>query len=120
MASLHMSGPYKFDYATINRIVEANRIGNYALGYMEGDTFIVEYVGRSNTGVAERLLDHFLKREDYQSFKYSYASSIKAAYEKECQNYHDFGGLQGKLKNKKHPDRPDGCDYKCPCCYIFG
>lgn len=60
MASLNMNGPYQFDYATIGRFVAVNRIGNYALGHMADDnkTFIVEYVGRSDTDVAWRLHTH--------------------------------------------------------------
>lgn len=46
-------------------------------------------------------------------------TSAKAAFEKECHNYHDFGGKE-KLDNTIHPDRPAGSGWKCPCCKIFG
>ena len=39
----------------------------------------------------------------------------KAAFEKECRNFHDFGGVE-KLDNDIHPDRPDGAAWKCPVC----
>ena len=48
----------------------------------------------------------------YTRFAYSYAPSAKAAFEKECRNYHDFGGDYGSLDNKQHPCRPEaspGC-----------
>ena len=48
-------------------------------------------------------------------FKYSYASNIKEAFEKECKNYHDFGGWDS-LDNIYHPARLEGTDYKCPIC----
>ncbi len=51
----------------------------------------------------------------YKHFKFSYATSPKAAFEKECKNYHDFGGSE-KLDNKQHPERPDGTNWECPVC----
>ena len=46
----------------------------------------------------------------------SNASNVKEAYDKECRNYHDFGGDEGLLNNVKHPDKPAEQDYKCPIC----
>lgn len=43
----------------------------------------------------------------------------KEAFEKECKNYHDFGGDIGSLDNDIHPDRPEGKEYECPICDIF-
>ncbi len=54
----------------------------------------------------------------YKRFKFSYASSAKDAFEKECRNYHDFGEDKG-LDNKVHPRRPDNAKWKCPVCDIF-
>jgi hypothetical protein len=54
--------------------------------------------------------------EGYKSFKYSYATSPKAAFEKECKNYHDFN----PQNNTYHPDRPANSGWKCPACKIFG
>ncbi len=52
----------------------------------------------------------------YERFKFSYADSIQEAYEKECQNYHDFGGEEGYLRNKEHPAKPDRYEGTCPIC----
>jgi len=54
----------------------------------------------------------------YKEFKFSCASSPKAAFEKECKNYHDFGG-SGSLDNKIHPDRPKNSSWQCPYCDNF-
>jgi hypothetical protein len=52
-------------------------------------------------------------------FKYSYAYFPKAAFEKEYENYHDFGDDK-LLDNKIHPDRPDNSkNWLCPKCSIF-
>ena len=86
-----------------------------ALGYVDNKgIFRVQYVGRSDTDVNDRIKDHL--GENYAAFKFSYATSPKAAFEKECQNYHDFGGSK-KLKNNIHPDHPDNSpNWKCPVC----
>ncbi|MBE6084378.1 MAG: hypothetical protein E7203_02730 [Selenomonas ruminantium] len=116
MASLDMKGPYPYNKSTIEKEVYPNRIGNYALGYIDsGNIFRVQYVGRSiDMGVRERLLSHIESGDnEYESFKYSYAKSEKEAFEKECKNYHDFGENK-KLKNDIHPSRIN--NYRCPIC----
>lgn len=103
---------YPFNKDTIEAIIADNRIGNYALGYVSEDRFHVQYVGRSDTNLKERLLSH-IDEEDYRYFKFSYADFPAQAYKKECKNYHDF---RRGLKNKIHPDKPVGTNLKCPCC----
>ena len=118
MASLGMGKSYDFDRDTINSVITRKCCGNYALGYLNDNTFIVEYVGRADSDVKARVLQHI--DEDYERFKFSYATSPKDAFEKECKNYHDFGGDEGKLDNKIHPDRPSNSkNWKCPCCDNF-
>lgn len=119
MASLGMGKTcYRFNRDEINTVITRKCCGNYALGYIDDDTFIVKYVGRADLDVRERLLQHI--NEDYESFKFSYATSPKDAFEKECKNYHDFNGDEGKLDNKIHPDRPSNSkNWKCPCCNNF-
>ena len=92
-------------------------LANELIGYVdEENIFRVKYVGRSDNDVAARLRKHV--GEKYKRFKYSYASSPKTAFEKECRNYHEFGESQ-LLDNDIHPDRPKGASWKCPCCNIY-
>lgn len=117
MASLKMNGPYLLNKDKIDEVVTETSAGIYALGYVnEKGTFIVKYVGRADSDVNARLKQHV--GEKYKQFKYSYATSPKAAFEKECRNYHDFGGSKS-LDNKIHPDRPKNSSWKCPCCDTF-
>jgi hypothetical protein len=102
-----MNGPFGFTSDEIDDLVAGDRIGNYALGVMRDDTFIVKYVGRSDIDLKAELTRRLIL--GYPKFKFSYADSEKDAFEKECQNYHDFGGKE-KLDNERHPDRPDGMD----------
>lgn len=117
MASLNMQGSYPLTRDKIDEVITKTSAGNYALGYEnEEKTFIVQYVGRADADVASRLKQHV--GEKYKRFKYSYATSPKAAFEKECHNYHDFGESKS-LDNKIHPDRPANSNWKCPRCNIF-
>ncbi len=50
-----MSGSYPLSDQAIDEAMTRTSPGNYALGYMDGDTFIVFYVGRSDSDVRRRL-----------------------------------------------------------------
>ena len=116
MASLEMDGPDALDNETIDANVTRTSAGNYALGRVDEDgIFRVNYVGRSDDDVKDRLKRWVGKKDKYKEFKFSYATSPKAAFEKECKNYHDFGGSE-KLDNEIHPQRPEGADWGCPYC----
>jgi hypothetical protein len=139
MRSLGMSGSYPLSDEVIDEMVSRRSAGNYALGYMDGGTFTVFYVGRSDSDVRRRLHEWVGAASRYERyapstraawgsrprgrlpegapvlelvgndvdsgytrFAYSYAHSAEAAFEKECRNYHDFGGRAG-LDNATHP-----------------
>ena len=115
MPSLNMKGPYDLTNEEIDKQVTTTSPGNYALGRVVDGTFYISYVGRSDTNLNSRLKEWV---NNYEKFKFSYATSPKAAFEKECRNYHDFGGAE-KLDNKNHPQRPDDTNWRCPVCNIF-
>ena len=147
--SLEMSGSYSLTDKAIDDAVTRVSAGNYALGYMDGTTFMVFYVGRSDSDVKQRLHDWVdapsrsrkyapsakaaygyrhrgplplgvpaLDRvgigvdSSYTRFAFSYARSAEAAFEKECRNYHDFGGSDG-LDNEAHPVSTPGSSGEC-------
>jgi hypothetical protein len=119
MASLNMNGPYPLTAQRIDEVVTRTSPGNYALGRVSDGTFYVSYVGRSDDDVKARLKSWVdAKPNRYKRFKFSYATSPKAAFEKECHNYHDFGENE-TLDNKSHPQRPAGTNWKCPVCDIY-
>lgn len=114
--SLNMHGPYSLDTGTIDARVTKTSPGNYALGYKNNKgVFMVCYVGRSDSDVAARLKS-WVGRTSRSLFKFSYATSPKAAFEKECHNWHDFEPPD----NIAHPDRPNGTTWTCPRCNHFG
>ncbi len=52
---LNMSGPYPLDGRAVDEVLRRVSPGNFALGYMDGDSFSVFFVGRSDSDVRERL-----------------------------------------------------------------
>ena len=113
MASTGLNGPHTLDSETVEKTVTKTSPGNYALGRVKDDgKFYVNYVGRADKDLATRLKQHAGK---YERFKYGYATSPKAAFEKECQLFHDFE----PPANKIHPDRPDNTNWECPVCDLF-
>ena len=122
MASLGMGNSHPLTVEKIDEVVLPERIGNYAYGYLNNQgRFVVRYIGRSDSDLRERIkhgvddmrIDSSLR---YECFKFSYAESVKEAYEKECHNYHDFGGDRGFLCNEIHPAKPEEYDGFCPIC----
>jgi hypothetical protein len=111
-----MQGPYTLDNMSIDTNVTKTLPGNYALGIIKNYKFIVKHIGRSDTDVNAQLKTWVGK--NYTSFKFSYATSSKAAFAKECQNFHDFGGAK-QLDNNVHPERPVNTDWGCPFCGVY-
>jgi hypothetical protein len=52
---LDMNGSFALTHETIDEVLSRTSPGNYALGYQDGATFLVFYVGRSDSDVRARL-----------------------------------------------------------------
>ena|SRR5262249_14853669 len=118
MASSGLHGPYDLTIENIDDVVRGKGPGAYALGNSsaQGATFVIRCVGRSDDDLNARLKKWVGRK--YPQFKYRLMDSSKAAFEKECQLFHDFGET-ATLDNEVHPARPKGSDWKCPRCNIF-
>ena len=112
MANTGLLGSYPLTRDGIAENVTIMSAGAYALGHTSKKLFYVNYVGHSDVDVNSRLHKHV---GNYERFKFEYYPSAKAAFEKECQLYHDFDPRD----NKAHPDRPNNSGWKCPACKIF-
>jgi hypothetical protein len=55
LGSLHMQGAHRLDDRAIDEAVTSTSPGNFALGYMDGDTFSVFYVGRADSDLKRKL-----------------------------------------------------------------
>jgi hypothetical protein len=75
-ASVQMSGAHPLTAQRIDEEVTRTSSGNYALGYLDGGTFLVFYVGRADADLNERL-QQWVGAESRCA---RYAPSTKAAW----------------------------------------
>jgi len=71
-----MSGSYPLSEEGIDAAMTRTSPGNYALGYLDGDTFSVFYVGRSDADVRQRLHEWVGRPSQYDR----YASGSRAGW----------------------------------------
>jgi len=116
MPNLNMNGPFELNEEVLSLRVTIKSPGNFALGYTNDKKFVVRYIGRSDTDIRAALTQYI---GQYTHFKYSYYAEAKAAFDKHCRNFHDFGGTE-RLENEGHPEPPTGSDLKCPFCDQLG
>lgn len=109
---LQLSRPFQLNYQVIDRAILGNKPGTYALGYIQSNTFIVKYVGRSDSNLNSRL-KCWADEGKHAYFKAKYWGTTHEAYEHECFLYHLFGSGLGNLI---HPDRPNGLNLNCKHC----
>ena len=76
MGSLAMSGSYPLTAESIDEMLTRKSPGNYALGYLDDGTFMVFYVGRSDSDVKHRLHEWVGAPSHYGH----YAPSTRAAW----------------------------------------
>jgi hypothetical protein len=76
MRLLEMNGSYPLSDEAVDQTVTRTSPGNYALGYMDGTTFMVFYVGRSDSDVKHRLHKWVGAPSRYER----YTPSAKAAW----------------------------------------
>jgi hypothetical protein len=108
----------KLSVQTITEVVSRISAGEYALGVVQEGRFCALYVRRSDDNLAKRLRSWLKRSSRYKSFTFTYASSPKAAFGKECEEFHDFGGVE-RLDNVGHPQRPLKSDWLCPQCDFY-
>ena len=115
VASLGIGKVHRLFDIIVSMLVSEKLIGNYAFGYMEDDIFVVRYVGRSDSDLKTEIRQQMKtdRAKGCTHFVYSVAESVKDAFEKECRDFHYFGGAD-RLNNQNHPAKPAGTNYKCP------
>jgi hypothetical protein len=112
--AIQLSGPFAFTPESVDANVSRKSPGVYALGYTNGNTFMIERVGRSDFDLNARLKSDEYKGK-YRQFKGWYYPTADAAFHAECELWHAFGGTN----NPNHPARPTGKNHKCNHCKIF-
>lgn len=93
----------------VRALIPPHRIGTYVLYTADGKP---TYIGRSDTDIRRRLLQHCTDRHgDY--FTYDVYPSAISAYDVECALFHL---LTPQVSNRIHPDRPDFHPIPCTFC----
>ena len=114
MAKSRLHGPYKLNFDTIDAAITRNAAGVYALGYTNTEgQFCINHVGRADRDMKSTLRNCI---GSATLFKFSFFSTSKAAFERECELFHDLA----PPGNRVHPGRPQGTSWACPRCRIFG
>lgn len=114
MPQTGLNGPFSLTNISIDSVIKYISPGAYALGQVKNNTFYIEYIGRSDENLNARL-KQWVGKNGYSFFKYGYLKSEKEAFEKECNLYHDFSGLDNSI----HPQRPAGTYLQCPRGYCL-
>lgn len=68
--------------------------------------------------VAEDLRWWVRQHTRHRAFIFSYASDPRTAFDKECEDFDDFGGTE-RLHNTEHPQRPAKTNWLCPPVRLF-
>jgi hypothetical protein len=113
MVNTGLAGPYRLTFDAIDAAVTERSAGVFALGRADAEgRFCVNHIGRSDADLKARLRD--LIGSD-SLFKYGYLPSSEAAFQKECELFHDVRPPRTLV----HPGRPRGTSWECPRCRIF-
>jgi hypothetical protein len=92
----------------VRAVVPAGLLGTYVL-HRDVEPY---YVGRSDTDLRRRLLQH-CEAGLANYFSYDVHRSPQTAFDVECSLFH---ALAGVLANAIHPGAPDRSGARCPFC----
>lgn len=101
---------YRLQPWLVRALIPPDQLGSYIL-YRAGAPI---YVGRSDTDLRRRLLQHAAAGTS-EYFRYDVHPSASHAFRAECSLYH---ALDAPLTNRIHPDAPDYLDVDCAFCTI--
>jgi hypothetical protein len=109
MTKTMLQGPFPLAFDEIATVAD-EAPGVFALGYIDmNGAFRINAVGRADDSLAATL--RALIGSD-QAFKFAPAVDARAAFERECELFHDFRPPSTRI----HPSRPAGTDFTCPRC----
>jgi len=99
---------YRLEPWLVRALIPADQVGSYILYRASAPI----YVGRSDTDLRRRLLQHAAAGTG-EYFRYDVHPSPSHAFWAECSLYH---AIDGPLTNHIHPDAPDYLDIECAFC----
>jgi hypothetical protein len=109
-----LSGPFVLSDDIIDQEVHNQGPGAFLLdSATNAEVFKATFVGRSDIDVNNQLHVYV---GVYKRFKFVYCPSPQAAFERECNLFHDFAPND----NPAHPRRPEHSGWVCPRCKLLG
>lgn len=97
---------------TIKQMVRKPQPGVFLLHTVQGGQ--PRFLGRDDKDVRDKLLK-WLGRS-YRYFQFDYCETPEEAFHRQCELYHQF---KQNLDNTRHPERPDGTEWRCPLCDFY-
>jgi hypothetical protein len=114
MTRTGLSGPHSLTFDAIAAAVTRRSAGVFVLGHADAQgRFCINHIGRSDLDLRARLFDCIGSET---LFKYGYLPSSQAAFERECELFHDIRPPGTRV----HPGRAQGTTWRCPRCSIYG
>jgi hypothetical protein len=110
-----LAGPHALTVDAVRLYVRPNVPGVMALGYTDrtmASVFRINQVARHDTDLQSALLNLI---GTSQEFKFRHCESAQAAFEHECDLFHDFRPPYTPL----HPVRQPQTSWVCPRCKFF-
>ena len=113
MAKSGLLGPYKLNFDTIDAASRAvpRASTRWDIRVAEG-RFCINHIGRADSDVKSKLRNCI---GSATLFKFGYLPNSKAAFERECELFHELS----PPGNRVHPGRAQGTSWDCPRCRIF-
>jgi hypothetical protein len=114
LVQFRYEGPFTLSRSSVDRVVSSAWPGVYLLGASSQSkgVFDVRFVGRSDTNLADRLLDWV---GSYPDFIFRHEESPIGALIEECRLFHTFDPTD----NEEHPLGPAYTQATCHMCGIW-
>lgn len=105
-----LNGPIKLTCDGIQDELADGCPGVFALGFTDQQgRFCITFVGSADADLKSVLRNHIGTAPE---FKFRHYAAAEAAFERECELFHQFMPVGNFL----HPERPPGSNWKCPKC----
>ena len=108
-----MGKVYKLIPEIIREKIDKSKCGVYFLGKFKKEGFYVGYVGRSDTCIRRRLLDH-AKSGKYAFFSYKVLQTKESSFRQEALLFYSHFGLSNKIVPASNNRKKSSLTY-CDC-----
>jgi len=89
---------------------------------MGTDSDPVRYIGQADdlNAALHKWAEKVAETRYYRYFSFDYEDNAYERFRRACDLYHYHSASQFRLDNDEHPQRPEGTDWTCGHCNVFG